>query len=473
MISPLDRVRERIATFRRAENELLSVRIEGGDETGVARVIERARRALGTGENRSDLDEARSLGLLDGTEPTERLLLEHLADVAGSEVMARLGTPLHVRGDAPVLFEGREHALLTLAREATSGPAPRTEPRLSAIAAVFDRDRRARLESLDAEAEAHARVLLRAPEAPDVQLDARAERFLAATNETLRELFARASHARGVRGEGRTALLQSLVSHGGAHARSRRITALLAPLGLDGALARGVRLAEHVLASTRPVLVVRDSGPATVAASTIDLGTATAVGLTAASVHALSLSLVPRATPFEVRHGSSHTTLPAALGTMLAVGLTAPRVVARSLGHDERAARAEALGGGLALLLDARVQATQVLSLRSRPNDEDARLLGAHAVGEEEPLPSPELGRSSSRPASLIVSSARATLVALAAAASLRDRFDVDWARNPRVEQVVRAAAHHGATLSAERWLSDFGGDLAHADTFGRDLAGG
>jgi len=51
----------------------------------------------------------------------------------------------------------------------------------------------------------------------------------------------------------------------------------------------------------------------------------------------------------------------------------------------------------------------------------------------------------------------RAALAAPAIAMALRERYDEDWFRNPRVAEPLRAAATRGGTLAVERWAEEVG----------------
>src|SRR5262245_51375896 len=122
--SPLDRVRARLASFRATEAALAVAQLRGEPDAEADRDAGRARAALATGENRADLDEARSLGLLDPE--TEALLLVSIADAARTEAMARATErpirELAILAASPVVLEGRQHALASLAAEAAAGP---------------------------------------------------------------------------------------------------------------------------------------------------------------------------------------------------------------------------------------------------------------------------------------------------------------------------------------------------------------
>lgn len=480
MRSPLDRARGRLERFRKAEAELWLARLAGEDDAAAARDATRARAALGTGENRADLEDARSDGLL--SPESEALLLPHLADVAAAEAVARAGASLFVRGSAPVIFEAREETLAGLLGEALRGPSARTVPRLRAVAGVVDRERGARREALAAAEEASARVLARGPASPDRAPDdlaARSSTFLAATDEVTHELAGRLRHARGLRAEEETtALVLGLAGASGPSLwrgaeHGPAVTALLRPLALDGPLARGVALARHGLVTLEAPVVARAGSAAIVHAGSIDVCLASRLLVVESAVRALSLSLVSAAAPFEVRAPAAGSSLARALGVTFASALGEPEVLVRSLGLDRREAEIEAIAATLVLLLVGRLRATRSLSLRDAPGEEEARLRASRALALREPVVSPEAGHSSMQTRAELDAATRASLAGLAATAALKERFDVDWARNPRVEHVLRAASHHGAALSAERWLAELGGRPDDAGAFGRERAGG
>lgn len=479
MDSPLDRVRARLIAFRGTEAALALARLEGQDESPFGSDAARARAALGTGENRADLEEARSRGEL--TVESEALLFAHLADAAGAESFARAGVPAAVRGDAFVTFEGRRYELGALGAEALVVSDAQRASRVRAVAAVLDRDRRARREALDRAEEARARVLVRASPSPDRapdELSARCAAFLSATDELAIELGARLVHARRLGGEDPlTALLAALGASDGPSVWRKpdhgpAVTALLGPLGLAGPLSRGVRLAAHVLATLEAPVVMRAGSSMVVHTPGRELGVVSRVLAVESSVRALALTLVAGSASFEVRVPASGSTAARALGVTLATGLAQPTVLVRSLGLDPGQARTEALAAALALLITARLRATRSIAVRDRPDDEEARARGARALGLREPLPSPEPAHATHAGPAELDAATRASLVGLSAMVALRERFDVDWARNPRVEHVFRAASHHGAALSAERWLAEIGGRPEDATSFGRELAG-
>ena len=54
-------------------------------------------------------------------------------------------------------------------------------------------------------------------------------------------------------------------------------------------------------------------------------------------------------------------------------------------------------------------------------------------------------------------------LAALAMHRALRERFDTDWFRNPRVGELLRAGCERGNGLGPEAWCAELGTSLADA----------
>jgi hypothetical protein len=59
----------------------------------------------------------------------------------------------------------------------------------------------------------------------------------------------------------------------------------------------------------------------------------------------------------------------------------------------------------------------------------------------------------------------RGQCAGLAAANALRERFDHDWYRNPRVAETLRGAAARSGELAALAWLEELGGAAEHSGT--------
>jgi hypothetical protein len=177
---------------------------------------------------------------------------------------------------------------------------------------------------------------------------------------------------------------------------------------------------------------------------------------------ALALALVsPAVTPFmrwPVRPG-----VPGALGTLL-MQLRADRGY---LGHsdeiDPLIVEQLARHAGVIVLLDLRLQAALWLGSRSRAGDGEQRLSQLAAASERAlavRLPA-GLAARAWYDAAPDGGGFAAASAGLAAHVGLRERFDEDWYRNPRVAEVIRGACARGGTLSLTTLCDELGVTLA------------
>ena len=180
---------------------------------------------------------------------------------------------------------------------------------------------------------------------------------------------------------------------------------------------------------------------------------------------ALHGAWVPRAMPFALGHEPGERAA-RRLGFVLGALVADPAWQTRALGVVRRTALAQSRVLGRTLLLEARLQAARVLladEADPSPRDLvdeliprvfgaplDARLRGAWPVARDD------------EPSRLV-----ALIESRAAADGLRDRFDVDWFRNPRAWTSLR-----GEAASPER--SPVDGDVlaAQADALARAFEG-
>jgi hypothetical protein len=238
--SPADEARSRIDAWIEARARgAIAGAISDAARAEAERATARARGALGSGELREAMREAASMGLF---EPDEHgALLALLALAARDEVHARRSVePLCAREQ--VILDGAPRTLGELARTALEDPDAHARARAVApMAEAVDRDRARRLEARHEADAIGADVRARGPRAADAppdDLPTRAARFLDATDDTAREIVARAAHAASAPPP-RTAhdvlvllrapRVDALASPRG---RPRRLAALLAPLGL-------------------------------------------------------------------------------------------------------------------------------------------------------------------------------------------------------------------------------------------------
>lgn len=466
MRSPLVTSRAKIDSWvqARARAEIARARA-GGDAPSEARAEASARQALGSGELRQTLEEAISLGLLEADEHGAMLGLLSLA--ARDEVLARgsIGAP---RASESVFVEGAPRTLAELLLLSLDEADPRA--RASALESIGDADDRVRAQRLEALEEASAiiaKVRARGPSAPDAgpdDLGASAARFLDATDDAARDVVARLAHGRPAP---RT-VLDVLVLLRAPHVdplappreRPRRIAALLAPLGLEDALASRVQLdAAHAELDLEAHVVALDPPHRTVILpSSIELGLASELSFAHAIGRALASSLVAPALPLALRRAWPGS-VGRAVGELVAHLHADALFVRRARGIEGTALEALRRTALALTLLRARALAARVVTegmvgreRLERGADQLARALGVDDPTMPAALADPGTFTPEERRADL-----RAALHAPALALALRDRFDEDWFRNPRAAEPIRAACGRGGVLSIEEWAQELG----------------
>jgi hypothetical protein len=183
--------------------------------------------------------------------------------------------------------------------------------------------------------------------------------------------------------------------------------------------------------------------------------------------HGLALALVSPALPALLRR-------PAVPGVAEALGTTFMQLRA-----DPEYLRREGLEplwveklgrhAGILLLLEARLQATlSLVATRVRRESEWSEQLTAaleRALGVQVPPGLATLLAWSVPPGTTAF---EACAAGLAAQVGLRERFDADWYRNPRVSEVLRGAAMRGTTLSLTALLDELG--VAATAAIGRSI---
>ena len=464
MRSPLEIAREGIERFRRAEARALV-----GDDDA-RREAEVARRAL-RGEAREAIERAAGMGLMDAA--SHGALLAQLARAARIEARARRDV---LRGPSvldEVRVDGAPTTVLAIASRAPLDPdRGRRAAHLVAAGDVIGTERARRLEAHAEGREAEARILSRGPRSPDAapaELAARAEAFLAATDDASRELSERAARAVGARGERthaadviaalRAPQLDALVA---PRDRSRRLAGWLAPLGLDAWLTRGAALAlPHDEVATRAhVAVLAPGKEVRIAPSRLELGLVSELALARGIGRALAALLVHRALPPELARAEPGS-VGHALGALVSGWAMEPRFLERTLGLDASAASALSLAARALEVCRARWLAARVLAraggLPPREAAERAKELAARALSVRDASMPIELADPSGDDDARVLAEARGALSALSLFAPLRERFNEDWYRNPRAAELLRAAAARGGALSAEAWEEELG----------------
>lgn len=474
MISPAARVRDLLARHHRAKTAHLVAELTGDDEEldTLARDRRTLRREIGRGELKRDLEEARSLGVLDAVEHAS--LVAHLASVAEDELRARERAP-----SLPLLDEKIDAALAekidtravrtedarspTLEELAMASPLEPTffAPLRGRVDATLAADRAAR----DLSRAIHARATVAVDHPRDTFVDD-AARFLAETEDALAESMARARHALEVVEKTRelSRLVELLRARPLAklfdrERRVQRITARLRGVALSRALS-GVKLRVH-RALTPTALVWPVAGDRVeLLASDLELGVASELALTVGIGTAMGLRGGAAALPFEHRV-PMRWSLARGAGHLLARTLTNEPALMRELDgrRTEVAVRAVA---SLAVLLATRASLAAGRALvEGRTLDRDARdeltrsALGVDPRGIELPL-------WFARP-DAVVDEARAALGAFALEAAAIRRFDEDFPRNPRFYEWILASVARGGRASVEDWMADASVDLSSA----------
>ena len=236
--------------------------------------------------------------------------------------------------------------------------------------------------------------------------------------------------------------------------RPQRIAADIDGLGLRSALAQHVRVAPVAPNPVRARVAARRV-PGETRLADVALDGVAGEHLAAEGLgRALGLALVSPALPIPLRRPVAGT-VSRALGMLLAQVVGDPIVLRRRGATGAEVSRSVRAFSAL-LLLRARLEAAACLAA-TRPRVVWPELVG-RALGA---APSPEsawlLETSAASPRF------RATTSSLALFVALRERFDEDFFRNPRVAEVIRGAAARGGAFSAEGFLAELGGDPTDA----------
>ena len=459
-------VRDAIAAHLHARADLQSAEASGRDVALADRAAARARAALGTGEGRERLEEAVSTRALD--EASYGALLEHLGGVAEDEVLARHSVKVTRASSDRVVVEDRERTLVELAMDARDPAPPRARAALAALLAHTGRDRAARLEAWNEVSERRARIRSRGPRMPDDaqgDLSARASAFLDATDDAAADLVERAHHAVGAPSLAtRVAALAPLALDGAlpARGRTRRIGAVLESLGLEGELRDRISLAPTRVFTLRPD-IVRRGAHATVLVSDLEAGVVSERAMFWALAQALTHVLFSRSLPVEHAH-APRASVARSVGALFGAFLSHESLVRRHVDAAPAARARVVLSSSLAIVLEARLACVRAMAgeVEAR-TDAHARELAARALVLDPSLMDAELARSSWISPTDAETDLRAVLAALAWAPALRERYDEDFFRNPRLADFLRGAAARGGLASAEGISDELGATPAHA----------
>lgn len=465
MDSPADKLRRSIASWRAARAASLRARWAG--EPGEAEEVAQARASLGRGRGRALLEEALSLGLLSPAD--ERAFLSHLADAAYDEVFWRARGPEPVAWSDVVEADGERR---TVAEVCVAASRERRPPGLSAsMTHVIERHRR--WSDVATEAEQARRTVLARARTPEPESAIDVEAWLGATDDALAEATERAVHALGP-WDGATAGARSdrsslLVRLARAEqvdplvpsrGRLDRLARDLGALGFDDRIARRLRSETRSEATFRAaVLLVEEPVPRVVLGlCPLELGLLGEIEALDGLGRALAHALVSPALNLEHRLQAG-SEVPPTLGAVLAL-LAADRVyLRRALGPDGRAVEALRAHALWILLVRARLALarSRARAMRLDVGGEEAHALSSRALGLGATR---EVGAllASFEPDVELGAAALGAALAPALFVALRERFDEDFFRNPRIGRVVGGAAARGPLLRSADWIAELGG---------------
>lgn len=458
MTSPLERARNQLDTWcaARARAELAR-----GDQDLQLRE-ERARAELRTGALREAMDEADRLGLLAAEE--HGAMLDLLSLAARDEVFARAGvSPLRVTDF--ITLEGLRHSVLEWASLALESTLPPVRARaIRALAHADDRLRAQRVEAIEEARALASKVRDRGPRSKDSSPDDEAEeaaRFLAATEETARELMARLARSRAVERPRTVPEAFALLRHAAEHwrasprDRARRVASILAPLGLMDELARRTKLGSphRDLDIAARVVAINPPHQVAIRPSPLELGLPSELALAHGIGRALAISLTSPGLPPALRR-SWPGSLGRGLGELLTGLYANPIFLQRAhglSGAELEGVRDSSLAFVLfrARMLAARMGAREGLE---EGREQLARAFALNDLAMPDALAEPSSLRVDERSADF-----RAAIVAPSIALALRDCFDEDWFRNPRAREPIFAASARGGGLSIEAWAEELG----------------
>jgi hypothetical protein len=247
--------------------------------------------------------------------------------------------------------------------------------------------------------------------------------------------------------------------------RYRRLGAFARGLGLEGELARRVRVdASHGSADPRARLAFpKPPFEVRIGPSFLELGALSELAAASATGRALAAALAHPELPVEHRYPLEGT-VSRAMGSLLSQWafddgrlLAARRGPRPVLDHARRLAAFTAA-------LSIRLAASAVLCPKGASDEEVAeamhRAIGLPAAPEIAVVALAEAHGSGA------AARLRGELSGLALWAGLRERFDEDWYRNPEARDVFRGAGERGGRLSVEALMAELG--VAPAESTGR-----
>ncbi|MCA9609635.1 MAG: hypothetical protein KC619_28750 [Myxococcales bacterium] len=461
MRSPKDRLVDAIEAWRR-DRAVERVARWRGDPDALDAAAVAARHARLRGPRARELfEESVERGLLDGDERAAVVLA--LRDAHRSVAQAAGDARLRDALRAPVPYDSDFHAGTTLLARLLVHPAPRVRRGITrALERTFEdvagalAERRARIEEASEAATWLPAATL--DEAPDIEPEA----ILAATDEVWQEVLARLGHAAKTPTEDWSDLLHVLRAPRWDDlvprpSRARRVARSVEELGLGDVLARGVRLEPPAERRFTAVVVVTPSRDLRVSPG-VELGLASERDLAAALARAAIHLLAHPGLPAVLRRPTGESvarTVGALVAHLFADPTFAERAFSALSPRERRGARELALGLEL-FELRAAAAAVAAHAHRDRRDFVDrARDVFVRALGVD----------VSPRLAGIVAMDdearhrLRAARLAPPLAVALREQFDEDFFRNPRVAEPLRHAASRGSALGAEAWAEELGVD--------------
>ncbi|MCS6857251.1 MAG: hypothetical protein NZM37_06030 [Sandaracinaceae bacterium] len=456
--SPLDALRQACLRWRRAQAELKRARWGGdseAEETALQQCAE-ARAALGSGRGRTLLEEALRLGIVD--EDGHVLFLRHLADAAREEWLYRVGAP------APPLES-------TVFQMQSSPPRKLSDwldefesvCSFAALKGLLEALVPIHLRLLEAHGEADVianRVERRGPQREELAVEA--QKVLCATDEAIEEARERACASAGLPRRSKETV-QSILAwlrvqgvQGLWAVQSRRLRLGLAFRGMgaeDGVLERirveagGVPCPEVALVD--PPHEVRLALPKREWGGWSELQTAEALGRAIAfACVASSPAVEEKMAPF--------APIAAWTGSLFALLLGERLFIQKRLGSERR--EGALIGAWFRYLFLAwmRLESLRLLVRAQRIDlrSPEACELASKALGLP---PTPELGIAivAFEPSPAIELRSQSLALAPWLHLALRERFDEDYFRNPRIREFFLSAFLRGARLSRRAWAHE------------------
>lgn len=425
--------------------------------------LEDARRKLGSGEARSLIEESQSIGLLDAGDFA--LLTAQLAEAAHDEVLTRRGVELvGATLKTSIDVEGKPVRLFPLLQE----PRTWTTPEAQSVLKSWLAQSSSRRADAVAEADAtRAKVMARTDFKPAPDLDGTA--WLKATDDALAEHLERALHAlRETERDGHVRVLLALRAAPfdalfPRVSRIRQLTRPLEPIGFDTRIASRIRVSEHAhLDFDAKLLQFDDPTRVHIAVSPIEHGLSSALLTLRTLGEGFSRALGTHALGLERIHASSE--LADAFGHVLMLAMCEAAYLERGLGLDRSTADAIHAVATFNVLVQMRLDIArdaQRLSGDVPFSDKSvARASRALTTHDRFPL-TPFLDSYESTPT--LAARAKSAMLAPLLHARLKERFNEDYIRNPRVFEVVQGMSSRRGSLTVEAFTQELGAETKDA----------